>query len=404
MGVALAAAMLLLLGTGATNASAQEPSCPPLTDFNPANFSNPTKIDNNYLPLVPGSQVVLEGRANRGGGPLPHRVTFTVTDLTKVINGVRTVVVWDVDVNEGQLAESELAFWAQDDAGNVWNLGEYPEEYFNGAFQGASSTWIAGLSGAVGGVHMAGLPKRTRPRSLYLQGSAPEVEFLDCAKVVDTGLVKCVPVACYRDILKTEENSPLDPEGGSQLKYHAPGVGIVQVGAINDPEGETLVQVAGGRLDAFSLRAARQAALKMEERAYQVNLDYGRTPPMEAPPDPPPPPPPPPPPLPPIPPRPDVDGGQALSAPAARRAVRAALRQRLRRWTIQRVTCRLTLTRATCSFSARRKGYRLRGSGTVTRPAVGRRALRYRLTARITRNGCRPVRSRRCTRRTTWSR
>ena len=54
---------------------------------------------------------------------------FTVTDLTKEINGVRTVVLWDRDINAGKLLEGELAMWAQDDDGNVWLLGEYPEEY-----------------------------------------------------------------------------------------------------------------------------------------------------------------------------------------------------------------------------------------------------------------------------------
>ena len=51
----------------------------------------------------------------------------------------------------------------------------------------------------------------------------------------------CVPVACFAPVLLTHETSPLDPEGGIQTKYHASGVGIIQVGAVDDPEGETLV-------------------------------------------------------------------------------------------------------------------------------------------------------------------
>ncbi len=57
---------------------------------------------------------------------------FTVTDLTKVVNGVRAVVVWDRDYASGELQETELAFFAQDNDGNVWHLGEYPEEYETG--------------------------------------------------------------------------------------------------------------------------------------------------------------------------------------------------------------------------------------------------------------------------------
>ena len=70
-----------------------------------------------------------KGAANRGQGRRPHQVITTVTDLTKVIDGVRTVVIWERDINDGRLLEGELAFQAQDDDGNVWNLGEYPEEY-----------------------------------------------------------------------------------------------------------------------------------------------------------------------------------------------------------------------------------------------------------------------------------
>ena len=63
------------------------------TDFDPANFSNSTKIDNKFLPLEPGMQFTYEGRSNRGLGRLPHRAVFTVTDLTKEIDGVRAVAV-----------------------------------------------------------------------------------------------------------------------------------------------------------------------------------------------------------------------------------------------------------------------------------------------------------------------
>ena len=60
-------------------------------------------------------------------------MVFTVTDLTKMINGIETRVILDQDlrVNESgdeELSEEELAFFAQDDDHNVWSMGEYPEE------------------------------------------------------------------------------------------------------------------------------------------------------------------------------------------------------------------------------------------------------------------------------------
>jgi hypothetical protein len=257
------------------------PGCDRLVAFDPAEFEDPTLIDNRFLPMTPGTQLVLEGRANRTGELLPHTVTFTVTDLIKVIDGVPTRVVWDVDENEGEVVEAELAFFAQDDAGNVWNLGEYPEEYEDGFFLGAPSTWIAGLADAEAGIHMLDF----RDVGLtYLQGYAPEIDFLDCAEVVAEDVMECdipaAPGGCFENGVLTHERSPLDPEGGIQTKYHAPEVGIAKVGALDDPEGETLVLRESVSLDQESLAAARQEALKLDQRGYRVSEVYCQTEPI----------------------------------------------------------------------------------------------------------------------------
>jgi hypothetical protein len=110
------AALLVCASPSAAQTSPPLPTgCDRLVQFDPAEFGSSTVIDNKFLPLTPGTQLVLEGRANRTGELLPHTVTFTVTDLIKVIDGVPTRVMWDVDENEGELVEAELAFFAQDD-------------------------------------------------------------------------------------------------------------------------------------------------------------------------------------------------------------------------------------------------------------------------------------------------
>ena len=242
----------------------------------PSNFSDPTHIDNRWFPLVPGMQFILDGVANRGGGPLPHRVVLTVTDLTKEISGVRTVVLWDRDYNAGELQEAELAFHAQDNEGNVWNLGEYPEEYERGEFVGAPNTWIAALAGAEAGILVTGTPEVGVHR---LQGWAPDINFLDCGMVFTTGVTTCVPFNCYENVLVIDEWSPFDHGNPHQRKYYAPGVGNVQIGAVNDPEGETLVLVNVLHLSPQVLAEARVEALKLESRAYRVSEVYSLTPP-----------------------------------------------------------------------------------------------------------------------------
>ena len=81
------------------------------------------------FPLALGTQYTYQGKIVEGGETKPHSVTFTVTGLTKVVDGVPTVVAWDRDFLEGELQEQELALFAQDDQGDLWNFGEYPEEY-----------------------------------------------------------------------------------------------------------------------------------------------------------------------------------------------------------------------------------------------------------------------------------
>jgi hypothetical protein len=261
------------------SAQPEVPSCDPFRTFDPSDFPKQPTNANKWLPLEPGTQFVLQGRANRGGGLLPHTVVFTVTDLTKVINGVRSRVLWDVDSNQGTVQEAELAFFAEDFAANIWLMGEYPEEYDQGVFKGAPVTWLAGTVGSEAGVQ---LPARPRLRgSSYIQGLAPEVGFFDCGKDIMTRQSACVPIGCFDNVYVTEEWNPNDPLGGFQTKYYAPWVGNISIGAVNDPEGETLVLSQVNSLDAVGLKGAREEALKLDERAYLVSDAYGETDPAE---------------------------------------------------------------------------------------------------------------------------
>ena len=282
--LAVGAALVLATHGGRTEArsDARVEAGPVVTRLNSAlrTFSNGTRIDNRWFPLVPGTQFEYEGRANRGHGLLRHRVVFTVTDLSKVIDGVRTRVLWDRDYNAGRLQENEITFHAQDDEGTVWNFGEYPEQYEKGKLTGAPDTWLAGLDGARAGVVMLARPRVGTPS--YLQGFAPKIEFADRARVLKTGLRICNPGACYRHVLETDEWNPAEP-GAHQRKYYAPRIGNVRVGAAgNDKEGEVLVLKHVRRLSPGSLAWVRRQALAIDARAYDVSPDlYGHTPPAE---------------------------------------------------------------------------------------------------------------------------
>jgi hypothetical protein len=245
------------------------PTCQPVTvpPWNPADFRDPTTVSNSWMPLVPGTQFTSEGTSNLGGKPTEHKIVFVVTDLVKEIDGVTTRVGWDVDSDKGVTAESELVFFAQDNDGNVWTVGEYPEEYKNGTLSGAPSAWAAGVNGADAGVQIHGTPAVGGGE--YLQGISPSVEFLDCAKDVGTGQHTCVPTGCYDNVLVVDERSPQEPDSGVQRKFYAPNVGYVRVEAVGDPEGETLQLTKLDPPSPAVLDKARAEALKLDERARQ---------------------------------------------------------------------------------------------------------------------------------------
>lgn len=261
--------------TSASNGPGFTPECNHLEEFERDDFPRRPEIDNRYLPMVPGTRTIFEGEVDG----VPHRVEFTVTDLTKKVNRVRVLVIWDTDTSEDELVESELSFFAQDEDGNVWNLGEYPEEYEDGEFVGAESTWIAGEADAEAGIHMQRRP-RVRPRQ-YIQGFAPEIDFFDCAKVVEKGGEVCVEAGCFDDVLVTHETNLAVPEDGIQSKTHAPGVGIVHIGAVDPPTGEVLELLARERLSREELKEARAAALELDARGYEFGEGYDATSPAK---------------------------------------------------------------------------------------------------------------------------
>jgi hypothetical protein len=241
-------------------------------EFRQRDFADTSNhITNRYLPLIPGSQYIFEGVADRGGGLTNHQVIFTVTDLVRTIDGVNTAVVWDRDINNGVLQEAELAFFAQDKEGNVWSLAEYPEEYENGEFISAKNTWISGEADAQGGIHMLADPQTgTDP---YLQGIVPSIDFHDVAQIFKTGEEVTANGETYTDVLVTEEWHPEDLPI-KQHKYHAPGVGIVKITPVDDPEGETLDLTGIKQLNQEELAHAHEEALKLEDHAYDISDVY----------------------------------------------------------------------------------------------------------------------------------
>ena len=177
--------------------------------FNPENFDNSTTIDNKWFPLKPGMRRVWDGFCVDDEGEVETQsAVLVVTDLTKVIGGVRTVVCWERDIADRELDETELYFAAQDNDGTVWLLGEYPEEYDDGKLD-AAPCWIHGIEAAKAGIIMPADPKIGSPS--YSQGWAPAVEFTDRGAVYQMGQKTTVPFGSYDDVVVIEEFNKEEP-------------------------------------------------------------------------------------------------------------------------------------------------------------------------------------------------
>jgi hypothetical protein len=156
----------------------------------------------------------------------------------------------------------------------VWNFGEYPEEYENGKFTGAPSTWIRGTADAYGGIHMLARPA---VGARYTEGLVPSIGFDDVSRVARAGAATCVPAGCYHDVLVISETSPNDPGSGHQIKYYAPRTGLVRVGA-RGGDSQEFLRLAGLRhLDERAMASVRAAALAMDARGYRVSKVYRTT-------------------------------------------------------------------------------------------------------------------------------
>lgn len=199
--------------------------------FSAGNFSDPLTIDNSYFPLVAGTTYT--SREDTADG---CEVDLTeVTYDTRMIDGVTTRVVHD-RVFDGDacttapaaLTEDTLDYYAQDNAGNVWYLGE---DTFD--CQGAGTCtpgeggWIAGVGGAQPGIIMLAHPQ---------SGDGYKQEFLP-GVAQDQALVTSVGVTAkmtrddafqssYSNCIVTKEWTVLEP-GGIEFKTYCPGVGVV---------------------------------------------------------------------------------------------------------------------------------------------------------------------------------
>ncbi len=273
----LAAATCLLPCPGIGGAQQGKAPSQKLETLDLKKFGDATEITNKWIPMRPGMRWIYEGTTVEDDGKVvSHRIEVTTTDLVKTISGVRTVVSYDLDYSDRELVEAELAFYAQDNDGNVWRFGEYPEEYEDGKLIKAPA-WIHGFEGARAGIMMWAAPRLGTPS--YSQGWGPAVGWTDRAVTYQMGQKVTVPAGSYDDVLVVKETARGEKDA-EQLKYYAPNVGNIRVGWTGSAKKtqEILELIEVEKLDARGLAEIREQALKLEKSAYKHSKRaYART-------------------------------------------------------------------------------------------------------------------------------
>ncbi len=209
--VPAAAAAVAVGSLAAPTGAAASPQAP-----DPDRFS--TTIDNPFMPMVPGTVFRYRESADEGKG----RVVVRVTDRTKQIQGIETVVVRARSFLGGKLVEDTFDWYAQDRRGNVWYFGENTKSYENGRWTTAGS-WKAGRDGARAGILMKAHPA---VGDSYYQEMAPGVAEAK-ATVLSRQASATVPYGSFDHLLKTKDVSALSP-GEVEHKLYARGIGPVR--------------------------------------------------------------------------------------------------------------------------------------------------------------------------------
>jgi len=192
-------------------------------------FSHSREIDHPYLPLASLEKDVLEGseggkkvRIERNAKPELHK-TFKISG-----HAVEAFVVEDREWEDGELAEVALDYFAQDDAGTVFYLGEDVDEYSGGKISSHEGSWLLGHDTKKPGVILPAVIKSgAKFKSEDVNRTIHEDD-----EIVSMAEDAVTPAGNYADCIKVQEKLA---DGSIEYKYYAKGVGVVrEVPAIGD--------------------------------------------------------------------------------------------------------------------------------------------------------------------------
>ena len=216
-------AELALYGTFTLDPSA-------LPDYASATFTTSTIVDHPYHPLPVGATWEYEADTEDG----LELVSAEVLAMTRVVAGTTCVVVHVEEFLDGTIQEATDDWFAQDDAGNVWYMGESVvnyeyDELGNLTGTNTEGSWEAGMDIAGTGSNAApgyAMPAVTTPGASYYQEFYEE-EAEDVGRILESGITVNVGGTDYMNCIRTIDWNPLEGDG-LEYKLYAPGTGLIR--------------------------------------------------------------------------------------------------------------------------------------------------------------------------------
>jgi hypothetical protein len=182
-------------------------------------FTDPTDIDNRYLPLAKFASCELRGTEDGQKVRVVRRLLDRTREFRHEGRTIRAAVVEDREFASGTLVERTLDYFAQGDGGTVYYLGEHVDHYKRGKVVGHDGTWLYGRDTAHMGVAM---PARPRVGSRWRNENVPGITVERDKAVAILRTVK-VRGRTYHGVLKVRERTG----GETEFKLYAPGVGNI---------------------------------------------------------------------------------------------------------------------------------------------------------------------------------
>lgn len=211
-------------------------------DFSAARFTRPTAIDNRLFHVTAGVTRVFHADTPDG----VESTTIEHLAETRVLRGIECRAVRDRVFVDGVLVEDTTDYYAQDDSGNVWYMGEMVDNY-NYDSSGVlieithDGSWLAGED--ISGTGQAALPGYQMPAA-PAPGDAYHQEYYaglaeDQAMVIAVDVPVSLASGTSYLCVQTRDENPLD--GTAEFKFYATGVGLVLETALDGTQRSELI-------------------------------------------------------------------------------------------------------------------------------------------------------------------